>query len=125
MPPEIHLEVQKKNVVVTEESIRRVLRFGDSATNLVSLDEKLVKRVFLRMGYNGYLNAESYAKSCVARPNKFLMHVVIQCLGHRKRGYDVATDYMMCAIVALCLSLKFNFSRMIVDNMKNNLNEKR
>ncbi|MFS8002991.1 hypothetical protein Hanom_Chr13g01208621 [Helianthus anomalus] len=67
------------------------------------LDKKLVKGCFQRMGYNGYINATSYAKSCVLRPHNFLMHVVVQCLGHRKGGYDVAPDYPMSAIDVLGL----------------------
>ncbi|MFS7998226.1 hypothetical protein Hanom_Chr12g01151231 [Helianthus anomalus] len=45
----------------------------------------------------GYINATSYAKSCVFKPYKFLMHVVIHCLGHRKVGSDVAPKHLMSA----------------------------
>ncbi|MFS8024408.1 hypothetical protein Hanom_Chr16g01462871 [Helianthus anomalus] len=55
----------------------------------------------------------------------FLMHVVVMCLGHRKGGYDVATDYQMSAIAALVLNLKFNFSAMISNNLKGNLGDKK
>ncbi|MFS7978406.1 hypothetical protein Hanom_Chr10g00915121 [Helianthus anomalus] len=120
-PLEIHSIVQKKKVIIIEALIREVQDFKDSPNDPVKLDEKLVKGCFQKMGYNGYINATSYAKSYVSRPYKFLIHVVIQCLGHIKVDYDIALDYLVSAIVALCWNLQFNFSTMFLSNMKSNI----
>ncbi|MFS8028359.1 hypothetical protein Hanom_Chr16g01509651 [Helianthus anomalus] len=61
----------------------------------------------------------------VVTPYKFLMHVVIHALGHRKGGYGMAIEYIMCMIVSLCLNLRFNFSKVIFLQMKNNITEER
>ncbi|MFS7912403.1 hypothetical protein Hanom_Chr02g00129571 [Helianthus anomalus] len=47
------------------------------------------------------------------------------CLGHHKGGYDMATNYQMSTIAALMLNLKFHYSKMIFDNMINNLGDKK
>ncbi|MFS7890023.1 hypothetical protein Hanom_Chr00s000006g01613891 [Helianthus anomalus] len=83
-PPAIHSLVKEKEVVITEELIRTVLEFGYRSDDPIGFLERLVRGCFKRMGYKGHVKAANYAKSCVLRPYKFLMHVVIHALGHRK-----------------------------------------
>ncbi|KAF5767857.1 hypothetical protein HanRHA438_Chr14g0640491 [Helianthus annuus] len=108
-PPSIYFMVEvgneDKEVMITEDLIRRVLAFGDKADDPIGYSERMVKGCFYRMGYTGYVNHANFAKSNISRPNKFLVHVVIHALGHRKRGYDIAVDYIRCMIVALTLNL--------------------
>ncbi|MFS8019305.1 hypothetical protein Hanom_Chr15g01402271 [Helianthus anomalus] len=84
----LHLVVQKKQIIITEDLIREELEFKDATTDPDLLDEKQVKGCFLRMGcYDGELNTTSYAKTCLST-----------------KPYDVATDYQMSAIAALMLN---------------------
>lgn len=74
--------------------------------------------MFGQNGFSNDINRGPYLKTGLSRPYKFLVHVVVQCLGHRKGGYEETIDYQMCIIATLCLNLKYNFSKVYFDNMK-------
>ncbi|KAF5818674.1 hypothetical protein HanRHA438_Chr02g0079941 [Helianthus annuus] len=50
-------------------------------------------------------------------PYKFLVHSVIHTLGHRKGGYDVSVDYIMCILTCLILNRPYNISQVIFNHM--------
>ncbi|KAM0053320.1 hypothetical protein Hdeb2414_s0007g00258361 [Helianthus debilis subsp. tardiflorus] len=52
---------------------------------------------------------------------KYLLHILIQCLGKRKAGYDTASSSILGMMTALTLNKDFNFSREVFENMKENL----
>ncbi|KAJ0786274.1 hypothetical protein HanOQP8_Chr02g0053461 [Helianthus annuus] len=54
-------------------------------------------------------------------PYKFLVHSIIHAMGHRKGGYDVVDGYVMCMITTLVLNLPYNFSKLVFEQMKANI----
>ncbi|MFS7890721.1 hypothetical protein Hanom_Chr00s000126g01623421 [Helianthus anomalus] len=77
------------------------------------------------MGYTGTVNDSSFNKSSLSMPYKFLLHSVIHALGHRKGGYNVAVDYIMCMVTSLILNRPYNISQVIFDHMVENIKGER
>ncbi|MFS7997460.1 hypothetical protein Hanom_Chr12g01142051 [Helianthus anomalus] len=72
------------------------------------------------MGYTRHINDDNCSKANFSMPYKFLVHSVIHAMGHRKGGYDVVVDYIMCMATALVLNLPYSFTKMIFEHMKLN-----
>ncbi|MFS7979484.1 hypothetical protein Hanom_Chr10g00927831 [Helianthus anomalus] len=74
----------------------------------------------MRMGYDGYVNDTTYNKSKFLRPCKFLVHLTIHALHHRKGAFDVSSDFVMCVLTSLILPS--NISQAIFNYMVDNIN---
>ncbi|KAM0061839.1 hypothetical protein Hdeb2414_s0004g00140851 [Helianthus debilis subsp. tardiflorus] len=72
------------------------------------------------MGFTGFVNESHYNKQNLSQPYKFLVHSVIHAMGHRKGGYDVAVDYIMCMVTTLILNHPYNYSQVIFEHKKAN-----
>ncbi|MFS7978459.1 hypothetical protein Hanom_Chr10g00915731 [Helianthus anomalus] len=105
-----HVENEDIEVIITKAYIRRVLEFNDKEDYHVGYPERLANRCFFRMGYTGFVNDPNCNKANSTMPYKFLVHSVIHAMGHRKGGYDVAVDYIVCMKTILVLNLSYNFS---------------
>ncbi|KAJ0800124.1 hypothetical protein HanPI659440_Chr03g0099381 [Helianthus annuus] len=71
----------------------------------------------------GDVLATQINKSALPLQYKFLSLVLIQCLGKRKAGYDMANTGILTMMTALTINKDFNFSRMIFENMKENIEQ--
>ncbi|MFS7986718.1 hypothetical protein Hanom_Chr11g01013601 [Helianthus anomalus] len=65
------IDVEVKFIV---EDVRRVLEFQDADDDPMQVPERLVKGLWMRMGYAGYVNESQYLKSKLPKPYKFLIH---------------------------------------------------
>ncbi|KAJ0750074.1 hypothetical protein HanLR1_Chr05g0177681 [Helianthus annuus] len=99
------------------EDVRRVLEFQDDDKDPNQVPERLVKGLWMRMGYTGYVNETSYNKSKLSRPYKFLVHSTIHALHHRKGAFDVSSDFLMCVLTCLILNHPFNISQEIFNHV--------
>ncbi|MFS7953930.1 hypothetical protein Hanom_Chr07g00624401 [Helianthus anomalus] len=73
------------------------------------------------MGYRRHMNDGNYNIANFAMLYKFLVHSVIHAMGDHKGGYDVAVDYIMCIVTTLVLNLPYNFTKLIFEQMKLNI----
>ncbi|KAM0005754.1 hypothetical protein Hdeb2414_s0199g00830751 [Helianthus debilis subsp. tardiflorus] len=103
------------------EDVRRVLEFQDNDKDPIQVPERLVKGLWMRMGYTGYVNETQYDKSKLSRPYKFLVHSTINALHHRKGGFDVSSDFIMCILTCLILNQPFNISQALFNQMVDNV----
>ncbi|MFS7912964.1 hypothetical protein Hanom_Chr02g00136101 [Helianthus anomalus] len=55
-----------------------------------------------------FVNDSHYNKQNLSFLYKFLVHSVIHAMGHRKGGYNVSIDYIMCMVTALILNRPYN-----------------
>ncbi|KAJ0749631.1 hypothetical protein HanLR1_Chr05g0172281 [Helianthus annuus] len=106
-------------IIITVSNILRVLDLKDEDGDPVGLSERLCKGLWFRMGYMGFINDSHYNKQNLSFPYKFLMHSVIHAMGHRKGGYNISLDYIMCMVTALILNRPYNISQ--VEHMKANV----
>ncbi|MFS7954024.1 hypothetical protein Hanom_Chr07g00625441 [Helianthus anomalus] len=116
-----HVGKEDIEVIIKPADIRRVLDLKDKDDDPVGLSERLCKGLWFRMGFTGLVNESHYNKQNLSQPYKFLVHSVIHAMGHRKGGYDVQIDYIMCMVTTLILNHLFNFSQVIFEHMKANI----
>ncbi|MFS7987864.1 hypothetical protein Hanom_Chr11g01027841 [Helianthus anomalus] len=112
LPYESHIKEFWENImIISEQRIREKFKFGDYDDDPILLHDKMVKGCFLYMCYKRDINSKTLSKGCLPKPYKYLLHFLINCLGHRKGGFDKALEHMMSAVAALCLNRKFHFSK--------------
>ncbi|MFS7968438.1 hypothetical protein Hanom_Chr09g00797441 [Helianthus anomalus] len=70
--------------------------------------------------YRKFVNESHYNKQNISQPYKFIFHSVIHAVGHRRGGYDVAVDYIMCMVTTLILNRPYKYSQVIFEHMKAN-----
>ncbi|GJS37365.1 hypothetical protein Tco_0535747 [Tanacetum coccineum] len=85
--------VDKKNVIISEISIRSVLKLDDAE------------------GTDSYFSSQW----------KFLIHTILQCLSAKTTSWNEFSSTMASAIICLAINQKFNLSKYIFDNMVKNL----
>ena len=119
--PTIVATVATREIQITEELVRQVLRFGDNVQDRVDFPYPLIVGCFERMGYAGAFNDSQLRKTNLSPNWRFLMHMLIVCLSARKAGLDGIGQTMQSAMVALVLNKPYNFSRYVFSSMANNI----
>ncbi|MFS7936113.1 hypothetical protein Hanom_Chr05g00411611 [Helianthus anomalus] len=104
----VSLNGQNKPIIITKHLVREVLNFPDDVDSPTKFPERMVKGCMLRMGYSGSLNKANYLKACF--PSLI--------------SYDVMRDYQMNIVTALVLNKKYNFSKIVIHYMVENITSK-
>ncbi|KAM0010763.1 hypothetical protein Hdeb2414_s0070g00773021 [Helianthus debilis subsp. tardiflorus] len=84
------------------------------------ISDRCIQGCLLRMKCIGDVLGTQINKSTLPLQYRYLLLVLIQCLGKRKAGYDVANG-ILTMMTTLTLNKDFNFSKMIFENMKENV----
>ncbi|MFS7965405.1 hypothetical protein Hanom_Chr09g00761871 [Helianthus anomalus] len=119
---ESHMKDENKKdidveVLFTVADVRRVLDLKDSDEDPIIVPEILCKGLWMRMGYTGFVNDQTYTKSKLPKPYKFLVHFVIHAVGHRKCAFDESADYIMNIITCLFLNSPYYISQVIFNHI--------
>ena len=115
--------VRGTHVVISEQSIRRVLRFGDQPTFPTDFSIEKVREALHLMSYEGQYPPT--IKKLLPPFWRLLAHIFMHCVSGRKGGFDEISHSISCAIVALVMDWDFNFSKYVFDEMKGNLGAKK
>ncbi|KAI3754595.1 hypothetical protein L1987_54382 [Smallanthus sonchifolius] len=111
--------VQAKRVRISEAVIRTALQFGDLPAHPTKLNQKVVTPILTRMGYEGPY--PPLYKKLLHPYWRYLAHVCMNCLSGRKGGFDEINTTISSVMVALTMSLDYNFSKMVFEEFKSNL----
>lgn len=111
-PPSIRAIVAGHQIVITEDSIRDVLQFGDVAEDRVEFHLFFYQRLFWKNG--------NYTRWTSPQYGLFLRTCWFVCLSSRKGGFDGIGSSLQSVMVALVLKKQFNFSRYVFLAMKVN-----
>ncbi|KAJ0556741.1 hypothetical protein HanOQP8_Chr07g0249311 [Helianthus annuus] len=114
-------QVNKLNVDVAPEILNAVLELQDVADAPFSVPIMCTRRCLLRMKCVADIFAGQINKASLPMRYKFLLHVLIQCLGKNRAGYDMAGNDLIGLMVALVLNKQFSISQFLFANMKDNL----
>ena len=95
----------------------------DDEGGLERFESEYVMNGFRRLGYQGDINRKSIKKSLLCGTWRYLLHMGIRCLGSRKGGFDEANMTLASGVLAFIQGKKFNWSRMIIQGMRYNLEE--
>ncbi|MFS7919153.1 hypothetical protein Hanom_Chr03g00209461 [Helianthus anomalus] len=83
------------------------------------MSERLVKGLWCRMEFTGYINGKMLKRN-FSKAYRYLMHCMVHSISHRKGAYDEVPDYIMNFIANLVLNRKYNISQVIFEYMKEN-----
>ncbi|KAI3810961.1 hypothetical protein L1987_20653 [Smallanthus sonchifolius] len=122
-PNVIRATVDGRAIAFSEDTIRRVLWFGDLATDPTSYPDYYVDGCWRhRMGYVGARDYASYKKMWVLDQWRYFSHVMIVCISSRKAGKDAMGHDLAAAMVGLSLNRGYNFSRYIFKAINDQIN---
>ncbi|GJZ62771.1 hypothetical protein Tco_0618908 [Tanacetum coccineum] len=112
--------VDGKKVIITETSVRRVLKLKD-AEGIECLPNADIFEQLTLMGYEKLSQKLTFYKAFFSPQWKFLIHTILQCLSAKTTAWNEFSSTMASAIICLATNQKFNFSKYIFDNMVKNL----
>ncbi|GKD90444.1 hypothetical protein Tco_1365951 [Tanacetum coccineum] len=113
--------VDRKNVIITEASIRRDLQLED-AEGIECLPNAAIFEQLALMGYEKLSQKLTFYKAFFSPQWKFLIHTILQCLSAKTTAWNEFSSTMASAIICLATNQKFNFSKYIFESMVKNLN---
>ncbi|GKC41613.1 hypothetical protein Tco_1059335 [Tanacetum coccineum] len=113
--------VDRKNVIITEASIRRDLQLED-AEGIECLPNAAIFEQLALMGYEKLSQKLTFYKTFFSPQWKFLIHTILQCLSAKTTAWNEFSSTMASAIICLATNQKFNFSKYIFESMVKNLN---
>ncbi|GKD03424.1 hypothetical protein Tco_1178398 [Tanacetum coccineum] len=117
---QIQALVDKKNVIISETSIRSDLKLDD-AKGTYCLPTATIFAKLERMGYENLTQKLTFYKAYFLSQWKFLIHTILQCLSAKTTSWNEFSSTMAFAIICLATNQKFNISKYIFDNMVKNL----
>nr|GEX12830.1 hypothetical protein [Tanacetum cinerariifolium] len=117
---QIQALVNKQKIIITEESIRRDLKFDD-AEGTACLPNDTIFAELKRMRYEKPSQKLTFYKAFFSPQWKFLIHIILQCLSAKTTAWNEFSSTMASAIICLANNQKFNVSKYIFDNMVKHL----
>ncbi|KAI3802081.1 hypothetical protein L1987_30206 [Smallanthus sonchifolius] len=122
-PNVIRDTVDGRAIAISEDTIRRVLQFGDLTTDPTSYPDYYVNGCWRhRMGYVGARDYASYKKMWVLDQWRYFSYIMIVCISSRKAGKDAMGHDLAAAMVGLSLNRGYNFSRYIFKALNDQIN---
>ncbi|KAK1407731.1 hypothetical protein QVD17_39355 [Tagetes erecta] len=126
-PGEIFATVMGERIVFTAEDVAKMLKMEPDVGSPMLLNLTDVYNGFNEMGYEGtdFLARREIKKSFLSKEWRFIAHVIIACLDHRKRGTDGLNFEWARTMLNLCKGDKANIPQMIFGYMIENIQASR
>nr|GEW90107.1 hypothetical protein [Tanacetum cinerariifolium] len=112
--------VDKKKVVVTEATIREVLRLDD-AKGVDCLPNEEIFTELARMGYEKPSTKLTFYKAFFSSQWKFLIHTILLSMSAKQTSWNEFSSAVASAVICLSTCRKFNFSKYIFDSLVRNV----
>nr|GEU58764.1 hypothetical protein [Tanacetum cinerariifolium] len=112
--------VDKKKVVITEETIRDALHLDD-AEGVDCLPNEEIFAELARMGYEKPSTKLTFYKAFFSSQWKFLIHTILQSMSVKRTSRNEFSSAMISAIIYLSTGRKFNFSKYIFESLVRNV----
>ncbi|GJW09576.1 putative ribonuclease H-like domain-containing protein [Tanacetum coccineum] len=119
---QIQALVDGKKVIITEMSVRRILKLKD-AEGTDCLPNATIFEQLTLIGYEKLSQKLTFYKSFFSPQWEFLIHTILQCLRAKTTTWNEFSSTMASVIICLATNQKFNFSKYIFDNMVKNLED--
>ncbi|KAI3729288.1 hypothetical protein L6452_17941 [Arctium lappa] len=120
----IKTKVCGKPLTVTEEVIRISLRLDD-ASGITSISNDEMFSTLTRMGYGGPLGVFKFSKAKFSPQWRFFVHTLMHCISKKTTGWSKFSSTIAYALVCLATARKYNFSKMIFNDLVSNLGNKK
>ncbi|KAI3771976.1 hypothetical protein L6452_03149 [Arctium lappa] len=113
-----------KPLTVSEEVIRISIRLDDvSGISSISNDELF--STLTRMGYGGPLGVFKFSKAKFSPQWRFFVHTLKHCISKKTTGWSEFSSTIAYVLVCLATARKYNFSKMIFNDLVSNLGNKK
>nr|GEV87923.1 hypothetical protein [Tanacetum cinerariifolium] len=112
--------VDRKKVIITEATIRDVLRL-DNAEGIECLPNEEIFIELARMGYEKPSTKLTFYKAFFSSQWKFLIYTILQCMSAKRMSWNEFSSSMASAVICLSTCRKFNFSKYIFDCLVRNV----
>ncbi|KAI3729614.1 hypothetical protein L6452_18275 [Arctium lappa] len=113
-----------KPLTVSEEVIRISLRLDD-ASGISSISNDDLFSTLTRMGYGGPLGFFKFSKAKFSPQWRFFVHTLMNCISKKTTGWSEFSSTIAYALVCLATARKYNFSKMIFNDLVSNLGNKK
>ncbi|KAI3665458.1 hypothetical protein L6452_44085 [Arctium lappa] len=120
----IKTRVCDKPLIVTEEVIRISLRLDD-ASGITSIPNENLFSNLTRMGYEGQQGVFKFYKANFSSQWRFFVHTLMHCISRKTTGWSQFSSTIAYALVCLSTARKYNFSKMIFNDLVSNLENKK
>ncbi|GJW27876.1 putative ribonuclease H-like domain-containing protein [Tanacetum coccineum] len=117
---EITATIDERVKTVTEASIRRHLKLEDY-DGIPTLSNTEIFEQLALIGYVSNSDSLTFQKVHFSPQWKFLIHTILHYLSGKKTAWEQFSSNIATAIICLATNKTFNFSKMIFDGMKKNL----
>nr|GEX47555.1 hypothetical protein [Tanacetum cinerariifolium] len=108
--------VDKKKVMITEDTIRDALRLDD-AEGVECLPNEEIFTELARICYKKPCTKHTFYKAFFLSLCKFLIHTILQCMSAKRTSWNEFSSSMASAVICLSLGRKFNFSKKQVGDL--------
>ncbi|KAK1431438.1 hypothetical protein QVD17_07897 [Tagetes erecta] len=123
-PSRICANVCGHDLAFTEADLARILRLEEDVGEEVHMSAEEVYGAFRTAGYEGPMPGEKkmeFVKSYLIQEWRYIAHVFIMCLDHRKGGTDGLNLDWARAMVLFCRGQKANLAKLIFNYMLENI----
>ncbi|KAK1431792.1 hypothetical protein QVD17_08451 [Tagetes erecta] len=123
-PSRICAKVSGFDLEFTEADLARILRLEDDVGDEVKMSAEEVYGAFRTAGYEGPMPGEKkmeFVKSYLIQEWRYIAHVFIMCLDHRKGGTDGLNLDWARAMMLICRGQKANLAKLIFNYILENI----
>ncbi|GKC87474.1 putative ribonuclease H-like domain-containing protein [Tanacetum coccineum] len=111
---EIQALVDGKQIVVSKDAIRRLLKFNDEG-RMDCLPNATIFEEIARMRYKKLTQKLTFYKAFFSPQWKFLIHTFLHCLSAKTTAWNEFSSIATSAIICLSTNQQFNFSKFILE----------
>nr|GEV61961.1 hypothetical protein [Tanacetum cinerariifolium] len=112
--------VDRKKVVITEATIRDILRLDD-AEGVDCLPNEEIFAELARMGYDKPSKKLRFYKAIFSSQWKFLIHTILQSMSAKRTSWNEFSLTMASTVICLSTGRKFNFLKYIFESLVRNV----
>nr|GEW05762.1 hypothetical protein [Tanacetum cinerariifolium] len=113
--------VDRKKVVIMEDTIRDALRLDD-AEGVDCLPNEEIFAELARIGYEKPSTKLTLYKAFFSSQWKFLIHTILQSMSAKRTSWNEFSSAMASTVICMSTGRKFNFSKYILESLVRNVN---
>ncbi|KAI3810758.1 hypothetical protein L1987_20380 [Smallanthus sonchifolius] len=120
--PQIKGTVDGKEMIITEAKLRQHLKLQDKG-DAISYPRDVYMRTFVSIGYTGNQTEYTIEKALMGPKWKYLCHTLLQCISQKRSDWNQLSSGLASAIHGMITGAGFNFSHLILEGLRYNLQE--
>ncbi|KAI3802280.1 hypothetical protein L1987_30410 [Smallanthus sonchifolius] len=120
--PQIKGTVDGKEIIITEAKLRQHLKLQDEG-DAISYPRDVYMRTFVSIGYTGNQTEYTIEKALMGPKWKYLCHTLLQCISQKRSGWNQLSSGLASAVHGMITGAGFNFSHLILEGLRYNLQE--